>query len=93
MTEIDTQYRYHPESIDMQVLCKKLEEQLPTAQFTHKYVNEDFSGRTLLMLEAWDESFERYYSQVLRETQEPEDIAARFHELLKPRNPEPIRLG
>lgn len=86
MTEISTQYRYHPESKDLLALCKQFEELLPTAGFNHKYVSDSFGG-TLMQIEAWDESHERYYSQVLRDTQEPEDIAARFHEALKPRNP------
>lgn len=89
MTEIDTEYRYHPENKDMQVLCKHFEEQLPNAHFGHKYIQERITGRTLLMVEAYDESRHRYYSQVLRDTQEPEDIVARFYESLKPRNPKP----
>lgn len=88
VTEISTKYRYHPESKDMQVLCKHLEEQLPEARFAHQYV-QDLVGRTVIMIEGWDKpkGHERYYSQVLRDTQEPEDIAARFYESLKPRNP------
>ena len=86
VTEISTTYRYHPESNDMLVLCKQFEELLPTAHFDHKYVPDCFGG-TLVMIEAWDDSQERYYSQVLRDTQEPEDIAAKFHDALKPRNP------
>jgi hypothetical protein len=89
VTEISTEYRYHPESADMQTLCKQFEQQLPTARFSHKYVRENLTGRTLLMVEAWDKSHQRYYSQVLRDSQEPEDIAARFYESLKPRNPKP----
>lgn len=89
MTEISTEYRYHPESQDMQALCKQFEQQLPTAHFGHKYIREGLTGRTLIMVEAWNETQSRYYSQVLRDSQEPEDIVARFYESLKPRNPKP----
>ena len=93
MTEIDKQYRYHPESQDTQVLCKQFEDRLPTVNFKHAYVRDGNSGRTLLKIEAWDKSHSRYYAQVLRDSQEPEDVVARFYESLKPRNPKPtIRL-
>ena len=93
MTEISTEYRYHPENQDMQVLCKQFEAQLPTASFGHKYIREGLTGRVLLKIEAWDSSHSRYYAQVLRDSQEPEDVVARFYESLKPRNPKPtIRL-
>ena len=93
MTEINTEYRYHPESTDMQTLCKQFEQQLPTATFGHKYIRAGLTGKVLLKVEAWDSSHSRYYSQVLRDSQEPEDVAARFYESLKPRNAKPtIRL-
>lgn len=89
MTEFSTNYRYHPESKDLLTLCKHFEEDLPTAGFSHKYVSGCFGG-TLMMIEAWDEDQEKYYSQVLRDEQEPRDIADRFIENLKPRNPKSI---
>ena len=77
----------------MQTICKQFEQQLPTANFSHKYIREGLTGRTLLKIEAWNKSHSRYYAQVLRDSQEPEDIVARFYESLKPRNPKPtIRL-
>ena len=90
MTEISKEYRYHPESKDMQTLCKQFEQQLPTAHFGHSYILEGITGRSLLRIEAWDKSHTRYYSQVLRNSQEPEDVVARFYESLKPQNPEPM---
>ena len=90
MTEISTEYRYHPENEDMQSLCKQFEQQLPTAEFGHKYIRDSLTGTVLVKIEAWDSSHSRYYAQVLRECQEPEDVVARFYESLKPRNPKPL---
>jgi hypothetical protein len=74
----------------MQSLCKQFEQRLPTAKFSHKYIQEGITGKVLLKIEAWDQAHLRYYAQVLRDSHEPEDVVARFYESLKPRNPQPL---
>lgn len=89
MAEVSTKYRYHPESSDTMTVCKQFEEKFPNAQFNHSYIRDGLTGTMLLRIEAWDESREQYYAQVLRDSQEPEDIVARFYESLKPQNLRP----
>lgn len=72
----------------MHALCNHLEDKLPSAKFSHSY-DIDTCGRMLIRIEAWDESRSRYYNQLLRDTQEPEEVAERFYNRLKPRHPEP----
>ena len=86
VVEFSTKYRYHPESTDTITLCRHLEEKLPRAQFTHSYFVERLTGRALLQISAWDDAHERYYSQTLRDSQDPEEVAERFYNRLKPRH-------
>lgn len=83
MTQISTKYRYHPESKDLQGLCKMFEERLPNAKFGFQF------RKTGLWLEAKETDGDRYYGQLLRDYQEPDDIADRFFQRLKPKNPTP----
>jgi hypothetical protein len=86
MTEFSKNYRYHPESHDTHVLCQHLEDKLPKTKFGHGYIR-DLNGSTLLQIQGQSEG--RYYAQTLRDSQEPKEIAERFYDRLKPRNPEP----
>ncbi len=82
MDQISTKYRYHPESKDLQTLCKMFEEQLPDIKFGFQFRDKG------LWLEAKD-SDGRYYGQLLRDHQEPNDIADRFCQRLKPKKSTP----
>lgn len=78
---IDTSYRYHPDGDDMATLHKFFEEKMPHLKFKHLYVQERITRSTLIMLEAWNEETQHYYSRTLRDHHGPEDIAEEFYNM------------
>lgn len=90
VVEFSSKYRYHPESADTLKLCKQLEEKLPGAQFSHSYFVDSVAGKALLQISAWDETHEHYYSQTLRDSQDPIEVAERFYNRLKPRHQQSV---
>lgn len=70
---ISTDYRYHPEGADMQLLCKLFEDRLPGNTFGFDF---DRSGK--LRIKSWSRNKARYYEQLLHNNHEPEQVATTF---------------
>jgi hypothetical protein len=72
---IPTNYRYHPEGKDTQVLCQLFEKQLPDNTFGFDI---DRSGK--LRIKSWSRDKARYYEQLLHDYHEPKQVAELFAE-------------
>jgi len=82
VTDFVKDYRYHPMATAIQDLCKQFEDRLPGCEF-----GSQFRDRRIWLEGKSPDG--RYYGQLLRNEQDPEDIADRFYQRLKPDNAKP----